>query len=100
MERILYDGVISNFEDTYHGRIDVFYQKNTESSTENETELKSVNLSEDVVDLNNVVLRDTILRQMIVHEVHGEGLGPDWGYQDSVELLLGALNMLKWMIEM
>ena len=42
---------------------------------------------------NTTVLPDTILRQMIIHEIHSNGLGPDWNYQDSLELLLGKYHV-------
>ena len=42
---------------------------------------------------NTIVLPDTILRQMIIHEIHSNGLGPDWNYQDSLELLLGKYHV-------
>ena len=42
---------------------------------------------------NTIVLPDTIIRQMIIHEIHSNGLGPDWNYQDSLELLLGKYHV-------
>jgi hypothetical protein len=41
---------------------------------------------------DNTVHPDTILRQMILHEIHSDGMGPDWEYQDSLELLLGRCS--------
>jgi hypothetical protein len=67
---ILYDGVIADFESTHHGMLS--------------SRLEPVASHED-----NTVHPDTILRQMILHEIHSDGMGPDWEYQDSLELLLG-----------
>jgi hypothetical protein len=70
---ILYDGVIADFESTHHGMLS--------------SHLEPVALYED-----NTVHPDTILRQMILHEIHSDGMGPDWEYQESLELLLGRCS--------
>ena len=70
---ILYDGVISDFESTHHGMLSCH--------------IEPVASHED-----NTVHPDTILRQMILHEIHSDGMGPDWEYQDSLELLLGRCS--------
>ena len=84
-ENILYDGVISEFENTVHGNIRN-YKKSSELNTLSDGDrLLTVTESGDMT-----VHPDTIIRQIILHEIHAEGMGPDWNYQDSLELLLGT----------
>ena len=71
---MLYDGVIADFESTHHGRL-------------------SSHLEPLESPVSNIVHPDTILRQMILHEIHSDGMGPDWEFQDSLELLLGRCSI-------
>lgn len=83
-ENILYDGVISEFENTVHGNIRN-YMKTSELNT-----LSDGDRSLTVTESGDMTVHpDTIIRQIILHEIHAEGMGPDWNYQDSLELLLG-----------
>lgn len=84
---ILYYGVIAAFENTVHGD-ERNYQKTNEVDSSSKVDVDrslAVSQSGDMT-----VHPDTIVRQMILHEIHAEGLGPDWSYQDSLELLLGT----------
>ena len=84
---ILYDGVISEFENTVHGNIRN-YIKTTDLNS-----LSDGNRSLTVTESGEMTVHpDTIMRQMILHEIHAEGMGPDWSYQDSLELLLGTVK--------
>lgn len=84
-ENILYDGVISEFENTVHGNIRN-YMKTSELNT-----LSDGDRSLTVTESGDMTVHpDTIIRQIILHEIHAEGMGPDWNYQDSLELLLGT----------
>jgi hypothetical protein len=42
-------------------------------------------------NINNtdIVNPDTVIRQLILHDIHANGLGPNWGYFESLEYLLG-----------
>lgn len=84
-ENILYDGVIFEFENTVHGNIKN-YMKNSDLNS-----LSDGDRSLTVTESGEMTVHpDTIMRQMILHEIHAEGMGPDWNYQDSLELLLGT----------
>ena len=81
---ILYDGVIADFENTVHGN-ERNYQKTSAVDS-----LSEVDLSLEVSESGDMTVHpDTLMRQMILHEIHAEGMGPDWNYQDSLDLLLG-----------
>ena len=92
IDEILYDGVTADYENTYHGNLNIFYAKNLKPITgdvDNKNEMKMISPNNEK-SVNSTVLPDTIIRQMILHEIHSNGLGPDWNYQDSLELLLGT----------
>ena len=117
IEKILYDGVVPDYENTFHGNLNTFYAKNLKSNvieSQNSTEIiipenieNNKNISNNTNDnknnhennnennMNNIVLPDTIVRQIILHEIHAEGMGPDWDYADSLNLLLGTNKYLK-----
>ena len=84
-ENILYDGVITDFENTVHGNEKNYLKISGVNSSSGADRSLTVSEGEDMT-----VHPDTIMRQMILHEIHAEGLGPDWNYQDSLELLLGT----------
>lgn len=84
---ILYDGVIAAFEETVHGNERNYLKTNEVDSSSKVIVERSLAVSESG---DMTVHPDTIMRQMILHEIHAEGLGPDWSYQDSLELLLGT----------
>ena len=100
---VLYDGVVTEFENTYHGKQSNYLNKNIDdvsdqnnNNQESFSPLHSATTSQEKTHGFNesdceIVHPDTIIRQMILHEIHGDGLGPDWGYQDSLELLLGEI---------
>jgi hypothetical protein len=83
----LYDGVIADFENTVHGN-ERNYLKANEVDTSSKIDVDRSLAASESGDMT--VHPDTIMRQMILHEIHAEGLGPDWSYQDSLELLLGT----------
>jgi hypothetical protein len=84
---ILYDGVIADFENTVHGNERNYLKTNEVDSSSKIDVDRSLAVSESG---DMTVHPDTIMRQLILHEIHAEGLGPDWSYQDSLELLLGT----------
>ena len=84
-ENILYDGVITDFENTFHGHEKNYLKAGGVNSSSHVDRSLTVSEGGDMT-----VHPDTIMRQMILHEIHAEGLGPDWSYQDSLELLLGT----------
>ena len=98
---VLYDGVVTEFENTYHGNENNYLKNNIDRVTDQTNENTKVSgpAHSNTISQENskkfvgsdceIVHPDTIIRQMILHEIHGDGLGPDWGYQDSLELLLG-----------
>lgn len=92
-ENILYDGVIADFENTVHGN-ERNYVKTNEVDTPSKVNLDRSLAASESGDMT--VHPDTIMRQMILHEIHAEGLGPDWSYQDSLELLLGTTLVTYW----
>ena len=103
LKNILYDGVVIDFENTYHGKQINYLNKNIDQVTDQNNNNQEKKISEPLHSTPTsqesahntiesdceIVHPDTIIRQMILHEIHGDGLGPDWGYQDSLELLLG-----------
>jgi Fe-S-cluster containining protein len=42
---------------------------------------------------STAVSRNTLLNNLVVHSVHGRGLGPDWVFQDSMGFLQGATEL-------
>ena len=115
IEKMLYDGVVPDYENTFHGNLNTFYAKNLKSTVVDSQNSTEKNVSENITNnnnisnnannyennhennyennnennMNNIVLPDTIVRQIILHEIHAEGMGPDWDYADSLNLLLG-----------
>ena len=89
IDEILYDGVTADYENTYHGNLNVFYAKNLKPIVTDESKEGKSSLLNIETPVNTTVLPDTIIRQMIIHEIHSNGLGPDWNYEDSLGLLLG-----------